>query len=147
MSSRLEKLQRAIADKIERTQIFRGARVVLEKPTSVEGKIEEKLYNDLGVNIIVKFPIPTFGTSTASTVVFSEVLVKVRVLENIPTNTLGRGAMELGEQILKGLCSWTPPSDGASHPLSLRNEYPYYTLAGSATTNVVELRFTTSLSL
>jgi len=147
MSSRLEQLQKSIADKIQRSQVFRGCRTILEKPTSVEAKIEEKLYNDFGVNVIVKFPIPTVGNPVASPPRFTEVLVKVRVVENIPTNTLGRSAMELAEQLLKELAHWQPQSDGVSTALTMRTEYPYYTLAGTTTTNVVELRFTTALSL
>lgn len=145
MLSKVEKLQRSVADFLSRREALRHIPVVTDRESSFEKKFDEKLAPKFGMSILVKRPNPTGALASGGTVSFGNVICTVRIVENILTNACGMSAAYVAEVVLKSLITFT--GEGANLPWAPVADFPWTQLVGTATTNVVEISVTTSMDV
>lgn len=147
MSSIIETLQEAVADRLESQAAFANVPILRRRDGALTNKLEEATLLASGLGVLILTPIPTAAT-TGSPPTFQEVLVTVRVLEG-PYPVSGPRALELAEAVCRALHNWTPPLANSTGPLLLRSEGPweYYQDSSRNDTLTVAVRFLTGLAL
>jgi hypothetical protein len=149
MSSYFEKFQTLILDTLKANTSLSGATFIAERASSFSGKMEEKLDMKSGLVILVRFPFPSVGNVISLPVRFDTLLFKVRVIDNLLTNTTGITANEAADIIYKALFGLDLTSSVAYvlDVIQPRAAYPWSTQAGTSTTNIVEMTFQTTLAM
>lgn len=145
MLSKVEKLQRSVADFLSRREALRNVPVVTDRESSFNKKFDEKLAPKMGLSILVKRPNPTGASSSGGVVSFGNVICNIRVVENILTNACGMSAAYVAEVILKSLINFT--GEGAGVNWTPVPDFPWTQLVGTTTTNVVEISVTTTMDI
>jgi hypothetical protein len=142
MISTLEKIQRSIAGCLCRMEALRGVKVILDSSSSLSGIIEEKLFQKLGLSLLVKMPIPTVAAVNGSAISFTTIVATIRIMEIVPLNQTGLTCSAAAEQVLKSLNGFVP--EGANAAMTPRSDYPWNLLTG---TTIAKLTGTTTTSV
>ena len=143
--SKVERIQRSVADYLCRREALRGVRVFTDRSSSLDDKFDEKLAPKFGLTVLVKRPNLSGATVSGGIISFGIAPCTIRVIENLLTNESGMSAPYVAEIILKSLIGFT--AEGATSSWTPRANFPWYQLTGTTTTNVVEISVTTTVDL
>lgn len=145
MLSKVEKMQRSVADFLSRREALRSVAVVTDRASSLDGKLDEKLAPKIGLCVLVRRPNPTGASVAGDVISFGNVICTIRVVENILTNACGMSAAYVAEMILKSMIGFT--AEGATSGWNPVPEFPWTQLVGTTTTNVLDISVTTTMDL
>ncbi|HVU37931.1 MAG TPA: hypothetical protein VHC95_06320 [Opitutales bacterium] len=130
MSSALESLQSAIVRQLREPMTHLGATVIARRAADLESQLETAIQAALGLSIIVLDPLPRRVEPAAPGPVFAEILITVRVIENLLINEHGTGILAAAEHASAALHLWPLSAPWAGQVLRLAENNPWTNPAG-----------------
>ena len=146
MNALLTALQIAVTEYLRGKHELVGISVLSKPDNPVEDEFEESIESALGLSVAVLPPEPKKADSGLPGPVLTEILVEVRVVENVYTNNLSADAQYVAERITRWLHQWTPPVPQIIAPLSIVPTKPWDVERDvkSSGQTIIEITFITS---
>ena len=146
MNSKLQQLQNLIKERLDNL----GAQIPVfsRNQSEVESSIDEVIQSGDGLCVVIMHPLPTKVQPHIRGPLFESVSVKVRVIENVYSNTSGSTLLEVAEQISERLHLWEIPLEANVTALSLLPYHPWKLLSKEVDRlrNVLEIELYTSVN-
>jgi hypothetical protein len=121
MLSVFEKLQDAVVSRLKRRSDLQGVPVIARRNGSIAAKIKENVAK-CGLCIVVMPPRPKDISSSATSPVFTEITLCVRVVESAFVTHSGGDAMSTAEIVSRALQAWTPSVTGVTAALAMDSD-------------------------
>ncbi len=148
MSSALETLQSAVAERLRQQLNLAGATVLVRRASDLDSQIEAAAEGALGLCVIVLDPRPKRVAPAVPGPAFLEIVLTVRIIENLLTETEGPGLLAAAERSSQVLHLWPLPPDCGDGALQIMETDPWTippgTLRGA---NALDLHFHASCAL
>ncbi len=119
MHSVLLKLQESVARQLIRKRELRGIPILIRRNGELSQRLDEAVRAGQGVCIVIMPPEPAQAAIDASTLVMTEVILVVRVMENAFAANPRHDALSVAEAVSRLLHGWSPPVRGIATPLAL----------------------------
>lgn len=130
MSCVLENLQATIVRQLREPMAHLGATVIARRAVDLESQLETAIQAAMGLSVIVLDPLPRRIEPAVPGPVYAEILVTVRVIENLLINEHGTGILAAAERASAALHLWPLPSPWAGQVLRLAENNPWTNPAG-----------------
>jgi len=121
LASVFEKLQDAVVARLNRRSDLEGVPVIARRNGSIAAKIKENVAK-CGLCVIVMPPRPKDISSSATSPVFTEVTLCVRVVENAFVSHGKGDAYATAEIVSRALQAWTPSVTGITAALAMDSD-------------------------
>ena len=140
-----QELQNAIAAYIGVIPVLApiAPNIIKRQESNVDALTSEAITSGLGLSVIVLYPFPVKTARNLAGLAASEIMVTLRICEDVQSNNSGLTALQTAEYLHRALQLWVPGTDGlGTCPLTALENNPWRDPATVEGRNEIDINFT-----
>jgi len=135
----LETLQDAVRTRLAGLSVLDGVPLIARNETDAAQRIETAIQSGIGLAVLIEYPEPRTIDPDAPGPVFTAVAQRVRILENVYTNSAAANALSVAEAVAERLHLWKPRIERWHGRLVLGDGTPWRTVTDNRHPDRIEI--------